>query len=159
MKTKTIILLTVLIVSIGLIAVSLQGETVSPLDLEGFTVVSISVEPGVIHLTSECYRLSMVTTEFQTFSINTGLEGKIELRPTSHDLMKDILENFDIDVAMVKIDSFDQEIYFARLILKQEDRILNLDSKPSDAIAVAVRTGSPIYVKQSVLESNGERIC
>ncbi len=159
MKTKTIVLLTVLIVSIGLIAVSLQGETVSPLDLEGFTVVSISVEPGVIHLTSECYRLSMVTTEFQTLSINSGLEGKIELRPTSHDLMKDILENFDIDVAMVKIDSFNQEIYFARLILKQEDRILNLDSKPSDAIAVAVRTGSPIYVKQSVLESNGERIC
>lgn len=159
MKTKTIVLLTVLIVSIGLIAVSLQGETVSPLDLEGFTVVSISVEPGVIHLTSECYRLSMVTTEFQTLSINSGLEGKIELRPTSHDLMKDILENFDIDIAMVKIDSFNQEIYFARLILKQEDRILNLDSKPSDAIAVAVRTGSPIYVKQSVLESNGERIC
>jgi len=172
MKTKILVILAAVIVSIGFIAVNLEGETFSglivtslqdetipALSLDGFTEVGISVEPEIIYLTSDCYVLSMVTTQFQTYSINTGLEEKIEFRPTSHDLIKDILENFDIEVLMIKINSFDQDAYFARLIVKQEDRILNLDSKPSDAIAVAVRTKSPVYIKQSILENNGENIC
>lgn len=153
------LVLIVLIFLLGLMISGLNGETVSPLSLLGFTEADIDVVPEVIILKSECYELGMVTTEFQTYSINSGIKNETGFRPTSHDLIKQILEDFEIETLMVKIDSFDEDTYFAKLILKKENKVLNLDARPSDAIAVAVRTNASIYINQTILENNAEWVC
>ena len=101
----------------------------------------------------------MITNEFQTKSISDGLDGKLDFRPNSHDAIKNIMETFEMETLMVKITHLEQGAYFARIFLLQDTRILNLDIRPTDAIAIAARIGAPIYVSQNLLEEQGEIIC
>jgi hypothetical protein len=87
------------------------------------------------------------------------VEGKTGFRPMIHDVVKDAFDNLGIKVMMVKIVDIKQNTFIGRLFLKQGDRILSLDSRPSDGIAIAVRTGADINMKQSLAESYGEYIC
>ena len=134
-------------------------ENISQLSTEGYEKVGVDVVPNFIYLSSECYVISMETDEFQTYSIKKGVEKSTDSRINIHDIMKIIFDNFGIDVLMVRIDSVEEGIYFSKIFLKQKNRILALDSKPSDAIAVAVRADSPIYVKKDILERYGRRVC
>ncbi|MBI4020170.1 MAG: bifunctional nuclease family protein [Candidatus Aenigmarchaeota archaeon] len=103
--------------------------------------------------------MSMSTYDFQTDSIKRGLDGDRSGRPNAHDLMSDIADTFGMEVIMVKVEAFTGDAYFAKIIMRQGDRVLNLDSKPSDAIALAVRAGAPIYVKDTMLKQLGEEVC
>ena len=94
----------------------------------------------------------MTPTRDQIYSIQKGLENKIEFRPLTHDLIKSILDVFGIEVLMVKITDYKGGVYFANLILKQGNKILNIDSRPSDAIAIAIRLNKPIYIKEDLLK-------
>lgn len=114
---------------------------------------------GIVVLTSECYQLTAITEVTQAESIANGLVKKINFRPNTHDLMKDTLDNLQIEVMMVKIVELKNNTFYGRLILKQENKIISLDSRPSDGIALAVRTDSPIYVKEDLMKSQGEYIC
>jgi len=129
------------------------------LDTGGFFQVAIDVDENNIYLYSGCRRLVMITNEFQTKSISDGLDGKLDFRPNSHDAIKSIMETFEMETLMVKITHLEQGAYFARIFLLQDTRILNLDIRPTDAIAIAARTGAPIYVSQNLLEEQGEIIC
>jgi bifunctional DNase/RNase len=60
---------------------------------------------------------------------------------------------------MVKITEVKNNTFFGKLILRQNGKILSLDSRPSDATAIAVRTNSPIYVKTELLKEFGKKIC
>jgi bifunctional DNase/RNase len=134
-------------------------EKISHLSLEGFSTASIDADENHVYLFSGCRRLVMVTNEFQTDSIRMGLEGKLGFRPTTHDMIKNILDAFGLEPIMVKITHLSDNAYFARLFLVQGSRILNLDSRPSDAVAIAVRTGVPVYVNQTLMEEQGEKVC
>ena len=129
------------------------------ISLVGFTRVEVTTEPGIIYLTSGCSQLPMTTSETQTYSIQTGLENNIEFRPTAHDVVRDVLENFGIEPLMAKVEKLEDNTYFAKLILQRGNLVLALDSKPSDAIAVAVRFNVPIYIKDELLQIYGQRIC
>jgi bifunctional DNase/RNase len=129
------------------------------LSTDGFDEVSVSVEPAVIHLASGCSRLDMATNELQTYYIEMGLNKARDVRPLTHDLVQDIVETFEIKPLMVKIESFSEGVYFAKLLLRHGNRILNMDSKPSDAIAIAVRIGAPVYVNRTLMEEYGEKFC
>jgi len=130
-----------------------------PLSLEGFQEVEITVSPSIIYLTAGCQQLTMVTTEFQTYSIKNGLDKKVDFRPTSHDVFKDLIENFGIAAKMVRIESLDDSTYYAKLYVQQGNKLLGLDSKPSDAIGVAVRFDVPVYIRTTILTQNGKIIC
>jgi bifunctional DNase/RNase len=129
----------------------------------GYEKVKVSAEvvgdQGVITLTSDCYQIVAYTEASQAESIKNGLEGKIAFRPNSHDLIKAAFNNFGIEVLMVKITEVKNNTFFGKLILKQNEKILSLDSRPSDATAIAVRTNSPIYIKTELLEEFGRKIC
>lgn len=125
----------------------------------GFSEVSVDVGNNGIYLTSGCRQIVMVTTEQQTYSIASGLEDVTGTRPNTHELMEDIFELYDIQVLMVKIDNFSGQTYYAKLLIRQGNKILNLDSRPSDAIAIAVRYETPIYVKNDIMEKFGRSIC
>ena len=78
--------------------------------------------------------------------------------------MKEIFEAMNIQVLMVKvvgIKATDEtnSNYLGRLIVKQGDNVLSLDSRPSDGIALAVRTNSTIYFKESLMKERGQYIC
>ncbi len=140
------------------------------LSLEGFSEAAVDVDDvsdvdrtgdgiGFVYLYSGCRRIVMLTSEDQVMSIRNGLEGKLEFRPSSHDTMKNVFDTFGMDVILVKITHMENDVYFARLFLVQGTRILNLDSKPTDAIAIALRSGAPIFVSEDLLEQQGEKVC
>src|SRR5256885_10712206 len=87
-------------------------------------------------------------------SIATQLE-KIELaRPMTHDLLKVFLQTTGATLEKVEISELKEDTFFANLHLTIDGKPVVLDSRPSDAIALALRTGSPIYVAQQVLDQS-----
>ncbi len=85
-------------------------------------------------------------------AIATRLE-KIDLaRPMTHDLLRNILHELDVNLERIEVTDLKDNTYFAILHLKVGNRKLAVDSRPSDAIALALRTESPIYVHEEVLD-------
>jgi len=87
----------------------------------------------------------------------TELEGAKSLRPMTHDLLRNLLTDFGATVESAEITELRENTYFARILVKTRDgKALEIDSRPSDAIALALRTKSPIYVAKKVLEASSE---
>lgn len=131
----------------------------SPPSLEGYEIVEVETGPGTVSLTSNCTRLVMTTSQQQSSSIQDGLDGVVDFRPTSHDMAADILDIYWIDPLYVTVDRLEKGTYFAKLVLRSEETVTTLDARPTDAIGVAVRFGSPVYVRGELLETYGEGIC
>lgn len=88
----------------------------------------------------------------EALSLGTVLENTRFTRPTTHDLMLDALTNLDARIDHVFIYDMQEGTFFARLYLHQHDRLIELDSRPSDAIALALRQDAPVYIDETVLE-------
>jgi len=87
-------------------------------------------------------------------AIATVLE-KVELaRPMTHDLMKDMLERMGAQVEKVTIEDLADQTFFSEITLLFQGKQLSFDSRPSDAIALALRTQAPIYVSKAVFEKS-----
>ncbi len=82
----------------------------------------------------------------------TELEGIKMSRPMTHDLLKSLLTELGGSVQSVEITELKENTYYAQIYLNVAGRELTIDSRPSDAIALALRTKSPIYVAKAVLE-------
>ena len=127
------------------------------LSTKDFVKVNISYTDKLF-LDGNCKRIVMPIHSMQIYSIDSGVKGRVDYRPQTHDLMKDIFDGFDIELLMVKIDDIENEIYKSRFILRLGNKVLDLDARPSDSIAMAVRYGKDVYVKKSLIEK-GEKIC
>ncbi len=88
----------------------------------------------------------------ETHSISTALDGSTPERPNSHDLFIQLFEAVDIHIVRIVIDNIDGSLFYASISLKEKDRIHVVDSRPSDAIAIALRSQCPIYIHQKVYE-------
>ena len=84
-------------------------------------------------------------------SIAMVLEGEKFKRPLTHDLTVNLIKALGGSLEKIIISDLKENAYYATLILKQGERSLEIDSRPSDAIALAVRTGAPIFVEEKVL--------
>ena len=124
-----------------------------------YTEVTPSIDYVTLMFSSDCYVLMFDVTDDQAFSINNGLEGVIRPRPMPHDVIKEVLDNFGISVLAARIDRFKDDVYYAKLLMQRGENVLDLDVRPSDATAISVRTGNPIYVKTSILRNQGYYIC
>ena len=90
-------------------------------------------------------------------SMATELEGVKPQRPMTHDLLRNVLSEFSATVECVEVTDLRENTYFAQIQLKtREGREFTIDSRPSDALALALRTKSPIYVAKKVLEASSE---
>ena len=87
-------------------------------------------------------------------SIAMELEKTPRLRPLTHDLLKNILDDLKYSVSRVELTDLKDNTYYAAIHLKKMGDIHIFDSRPSDAIAIAIRTRSQIFVHDSVLESS-----
>ena len=79
-------------------------------------------------------------------------------RPLTHDLLANTIAELGASVDSVVVCDMSDDIFYARIRLKQDGRSLEIDSRPSDAIALAVRAEVPIYVEEEVLETHGMRL-
>ncbi|UCB45710.1 MAG: bifunctional nuclease family protein [Spirochaetota bacterium] len=76
-------------------------------------------------------------------------------RPLTHDLLKNVLENLDCDLKRIEVCDLRDGTFIARLILICNGEEIEVDSRPSDAIALALRTSSPIFVAEKVMDEAG----
>jgi len=88
----------------------------------------------------------------EAMSLGSVLEGARFERPMTHDLMLDALTNLDARIDHVLICDVKDGTFYARLCLSQHGRLIDLDARPSDAIALALRQDAPIYINDRVLE-------
>ncbi|MBI2076657.1 MAG: bifunctional nuclease family protein [Candidatus Aenigmarchaeota archaeon] len=133
------------------------GSTQIPMD--GFARVNVSIEGTAMIFTGDCRQVTMNVVDTQALSIFNGILKKVDTRPLTHDMMKDILDNFGIKVIAARVESFENEIYYAKIFLQQNNQILELDARPSDAVGIAVRTDTPVYFKAALLETKGTNVC
>ncbi len=87
-------------------------------------------------------------------SMATELEGIKMARPMTHDLLKNLLEEFGARVEAIEVTKLEENTFYAVIHIEVGDRRLTIDSRPSDAISLALRTESPIYVARAVLEAS-----
>ncbi|MCK5554545.1 MAG: bifunctional nuclease family protein [Deltaproteobacteria bacterium] len=87
-------------------------------------------------------------------SIATQLENIKLARPMTHDLMKNILDHLDVVVSKVEVNDLRNNTFFATIHLNWNGVDLAMDARPSDAIAIALRTKSPIFVHDKVIEKS-----
>jgi len=92
---------------------------------------------------------------FEAEAISRGLEDVVTLRPMTHDLMKQILDTFKVSLKKVVIHDIKDNTFYANLYLNVDGKEIVVDSRPSDAIALALRFDAPIYVAEPVLERAG----
>lgn len=85
-------------------------------------------------------------------AILLAVEGVEPPRPMTHDLLKDVIEAAGMYVERVEIVRVEEGTFYAALVLRGEERTLAVDARPSDSIALAVRTGAPIFVDSTVLD-------
>ncbi len=78
-------------------------------------------------------------------------------RPMTHDLFFDVLRNFKSSLVRVELVSLREGVYYAELVLQREKEQTRIDSRPSDAITLALRAGVPIMARASLLEENSEQ--
>ena len=76
-------------------------------------------------------------------------------RPLTHDLLKNLLDFLECRLMRIEINDFKEGTFYARLVLDRDGVLMTLDCRPSDAIAVALRCGSPIYAARHVFEETG----
>lgn len=88
-------------------------------------------------------------------AISRYLDGVRTPRPMTHDLISNLLDVFDGQLERVIVSDFRDSTYLALLVVRVDDKIIQIDARPSDAIAVALKQGVPIVVERRVLEALG----
>src|SRR5450755_4358304 len=100
-------------------------------------------------------RLPIVIGGFEAQAIAVALEKMYPSRPLTHDLMKNFMTAFNIDLQEIIICDLQEGIFYSKLICFSEHDTVEIDSRTSDALALAVRFGCPIYTYEHILESAG----
>jgi len=90
---------------------------------------------------------------FEANAIALQIENISTPRPMTHDLLKNVLADLEANVEKIVVTELKDNTFYAMIYLKRGGEILAVDSRPSDAIALALRTKSPIFVEEAVVES------
>ena len=96
--------------------------------------------------------LPIIVGSFEAQSIALALEEVQMPRPMTHDLFCNIIEDLDVEISEVVISELQEGTFFSRISLESQLGTRDIDARPSDAIALALRVGAPIYVSESVME-------
>jgi bifunctional DNase/RNase len=92
---------------------------------------------------------------FEADAITIQLQGIEVSRPMTHDLLKQLIETLDGEVSHVLINDLQNDTFYAKIVLNVNGDTIEVDSRPSDAVALAVRVDAPIYVDEDVMERAG----
>ncbi len=92
---------------------------------------------------------------YEAESITIALQEVEVARPLTHDLIKNIFDELNARVLRVEVVALREDTFYGNIVVEVDSRILNIDSRPSDALALAVRTHVPIMVARSVMDVAG----
>jgi len=98
-------------------------------------------------------RLPIIIGAFEAQAIALEIEGIKPPRPLTHDLIKQLTDNLGATVIEIVVDELRENTFYAKVILEASGMVQEIDARPSDAIALAVRADAPIYVANSVMEA------
>lgn len=100
-------------------------------------------------------RIPIVIGGFEAQAIAVALERMSPSRPLTHDLMKNFMLAFNVDLHEVVITDLNEGVFYSKLICSNDKETVEIDSRTSDALALAVRFGCPIYIYDNVMDSAG----
>ena len=131
-----------------------MGDDVTAVEIKGIYMVGTTTgHAPVVLLTDDGYRfLPIYIGISEAISINAALHGEVPSRPMTHDLIMSILENFDASIVSVTIDDMEEGIYYAQLSIKVNGTEKQLDARPSDCIALAIRSDTKVLIRRSILD-------
>ncbi len=90
-------------------------------------------------------------------AIAYALEGRVPPRPLTHDLFRDVLGAVGVTLVRIVVTAIEAQTFFAEVVLDHGGSSLTVSSRPSDAVALAVRTGAPIFCEETVLTTAGQQ--
>ncbi|MCY4401947.1 MAG: bifunctional nuclease family protein [Candidatus Poribacteria bacterium] len=93
--------------------------------------------------------------ESEAWAIDNHLKQVHVPRPMTHDLLKSVIDTFSVKVSSVCITAIEDITFYAQVTLELNGEVHEIDSRPSDALALAIRSDVPIFVEEEVLEENG----
>lgn len=97
-------------------------------------------------------RLPIVIGSFEAQAIAIAIERMNPVRPLTHDLLKNFMNAFNIDLSEIVINDLQEGIFFSKLVCTSANDTIEIDSRTSDALALAVRMGCPIFTYESIFE-------
>ena len=92
----------------------------------------------------------------EIFAIDRRLKGIKPPRPMTHDLLDSVIENLGVKIEKIVINDLRHHTFFAKIHLSVNGRTVEVDSRPSDAIALGAATGAPIFVAEHVFEQTSQ---
>ncbi|MDQ7824397.1 MAG: bifunctional nuclease family protein [Candidatus Eremiobacteraeota bacterium] len=95
--------------------------------------------------------LPILIGPFEATAIALALEGTPVPRPLSHDLMKSIIESLKATVNRIVIHDLHDNTFYAKIVLEMEGKTIEIDARPSDSIALALRANAPIFVSERIV--------
>ncbi len=129
----------------GWIHMKVTGLTIDPFTNMPIIILKDQTEKTALPIWIGLIEASAIATEIE----------KIQLaRPMTHDLMKNMLRELQVEVTRVEVHDLSDNTFYARIQLQKGDTKIVMDSRPSDAIALALRTEAPIYVDRKVLDKS-----
>ncbi len=138
----------------GVPVVSLRKMDIKSVVVGGGPIASIIVLEPQDALHKSSLRLPIRIGHIEAMAISLGVDQTPQGRPLTHDLMRSLLDALNADLKSVRITGVSGTTFFAQLeIISDEGKHHYIDARPSDAVALAVRTGSPIYADEMVLET------
>lgn len=99
--------------------------------------------------------LPIAIGNFEATAIYMELYNEPPPRPITHDLLRSILQGLEVEIGKVVINELRDDTFYAEIVLGARNGTVEVDSRPSDAIALALRTGAPIFVAEQVLQEAG----
>lgn len=100
-------------------------------------------------------RLPIIIGGFEAQAIAIELEKMIPTRPLTHDLFKTFADSFEIQITEVFIYNLSEGIFYAKILCEQNGKVVEIDARTSDAIAIGIRFTAPIYTTEEILSSAG----
>lgn len=128
-----------------------------PMIISGLTVDPLTNSPIVILKEIDGERtLPIWIGLLEATAIASELEGIKFSRPMTHDLLKDIMETVDLKVNKIEICDLKNNTYYALIYLIHGGKEISIDARPSDALALSLRMGAPIFVAEEVIEKSSQ---
>jgi len=159
-KRKKVSKIPILVFIILILFSFISLAVINVLNISQYVVADVlAVSDNTIIVGKNCTAIIAETSPERAQSIESGMRGVIEERPNTHDTFVAVLKSFNITLESIQIESFNGNYYFSNLLLRYGDKISKIDTKPSDAIALAVRTNATIYINKTLLEEVGKNIC
>jgi len=91
----------------------------------------------------------------EAYAIQRRTKGEHFPRPMTHDLIVGILDGLEVDLEQIVISELREGTFYAKLVIRQDGRLLEIDSRPSDALAIGAGSDVPLFVDESVLREVG----